>query len=453
MRPAIAAWRSAAWLLLLAGLACSACGGGEDTTDGGDGEDAVDAGLPPCEAAAPLWREIWGLEAMATGLQGRTPQINLMDTWGTGPTDVYAVGFAGTILHYDGSAWTPMVSGSVEDLYGVWGYVLRDATTGAVTRTDVFAVGSNGTILRYNGETWLPTVVVNDPDPANPNPQAVQGNFHDVWGIAAPGPDVIQHHPVVVAVGSEGMIVRWNGTLARFEEMRRDEVFTWTDDTGTHTRVSWVRFSPERLGGVFGGGDRADPLFVAVGNNGTILELGGNAWSRVTGFTPPGVMTTHLNGIWGRSTSEMFAVGLDGMVLRRDGGGAWHVLKKENPDLWSMEPVYLRGTWAFGQSYCGELPTLEDGGVDPQGVRQNTSWALFVGWNGTLYLGHDGLLCPFGTDTTVRLEGIWGTPPRSEGDRWVDGGVQDGGIECDPVEVYIPGVNGTLLRLSNPEGR
>jgi hypothetical protein len=436
------------------GLGLMACGDGSEDTDAGLLDGSVDAGLSPCEAAAPRWREIWTLGPRPSGLEGRTPEINLMDTWGPSPTDIYAVGFHGNILHYDGTTWTPMISGTTADLYGVWGYVRRD-DQGAVTRTDVFAVGSGGTILRFDGSTWLPTVVVNDPDPNNPNPQPVTGNFLDVWGISAPGNDPIQHHPVVVAVGGDGLIVRWNPTLARFEEMRREEVFTWTDDGGTHSRTSWVRWSPERLGGVFGGGDRANPLFVAVGNNGSILELSGDSWTRMQfgNFNPPGNMTTHLNGIWGRGTWEMFAVGLDGTVLRRDNGGVWHVLKKQNPALWDLEPVYLRATWSFAQSYCGELPTLEDGGVDPEGVRGNTSWALFVGWNGTLYLGHDGLLCPFETGTTGRLEGMYGAAPRAEAERWVDGGTQDGGIVCDPVEVVITGVNGALLHLRNPAGR
>ena len=59
----------------------------------------------------------------------------LMDVWGTSGTDVYAVG-EGTILHYDGAAWTE-VQTTEGRLTGVWGS----------SPADVFAVGARGTIL------------------------------------------------------------------------------------------------------------------------------------------------------------------------------------------------------------------------------------------------------------------------------------------------------------------
>jgi hypothetical protein len=43
--------------------------------------------------------------------------------------------------------WSAMDSGTTEDLYGVWGS----------SASDVFAVGWNGTILHYDGSTWTST--------------------------------------------------------------------------------------------------------------------------------------------------------------------------------------------------------------------------------------------------------------------------------------------------------
>ena len=71
------------------------------------------------------------------------PVRQLMDVWGTSGTDVYAVG-DGTILHYDGSAWTEMEP-MERLLTGVWGS----------SAVDVFAVGGGGTIL--HGTPALPT--------------------------------------------------------------------------------------------------------------------------------------------------------------------------------------------------------------------------------------------------------------------------------------------------------
>ena len=68
---------------------------------------------------------------------GTTEDIE--SVWGSGPGDVYAVG--STILHYDGTTWSPMVSGTSNWLHDVWGS----------SATDVLAVGEYGTILHQDG--------------------------------------------------------------------------------------------------------------------------------------------------------------------------------------------------------------------------------------------------------------------------------------------------------------
>ena len=146
-----------------------ACSKDTGVPDAGNPDADGGTDLDPCELALPEWEDIWRITNETSGLEGRTPDINLIDVWGVGPEDIYVVGFAGTILHYDGSEWTPMETPTESNLEGVWGYVLYDATTGDETRRDVFAVGSEGTILRLVGDAWIPVDVINDPDPANPD--------------------------------------------------------------------------------------------------------------------------------------------------------------------------------------------------------------------------------------------------------------------------------------------
>jgi len=61
----------------------------------------------------------------------------LTGVWGSGANDVWAVGGGGTIVHWDGSAWTSASSCARNDLTGVWG-------SGA---SAVWAVGGLGTML------------------------------------------------------------------------------------------------------------------------------------------------------------------------------------------------------------------------------------------------------------------------------------------------------------------
>jgi hypothetical protein len=431
-------------------LACSE----NNDPDGGKTDDPDESKLSPCEAAAPLWNEIWKASLDVSGLEGTTPEINIMDVWGESADNIFAVGFNGSILHYDGTAWSSMESGTKANLEGVWGYIRRNSE-GGITRTDIFAVGGQGSVLRYDGTSWNLQLSVNDPDPAHPNPAPIHGSFHDVWGIPAAGDDAATHHPYVVAVGGDGLIARYDSENNRFVEMRRRETFV---DSQGRPRYSYLRWSHDRLGGVFGTGSLADPLFVAVGNNGTIVELSGNTWTKSTSFNPPGAFASHLFGIWGRGRSSMYIAGIDGMILRRENSGQYNILHKQNPD-WLLDPVNLRAYWQFSQDHCGERPKQEEDQKEQQ-PKGYTAWRIFVGWDGAVIMEHTdnehkSLVCRFQVPTTNRLQNVWGTTPRSASKRAIEEAGDDvvDKHKCDPVEVIITGVNGTILRLSNPAGR
>jgi len=112
----------------------------------------------------------------------------LLSVHGRGPRDVYAVGLGGTILHFDGIVWTPLVSGVSGPLEAVWcrprgetvvvgeaglslhslngegGGIIWESRgsntvfplfglTGDADGT-VYAAGSNGLVLEYAGEGW-----------------------------------------------------------------------------------------------------------------------------------------------------------------------------------------------------------------------------------------------------------------------------------------------------------
>jgi len=108
------------------------------------------------------------------------------NVWGTSHTDVFAVGGAGGIFHYDGTSWRPQASGTSEQLTWVWGTTGSDVDAGgsagrltssvilhyngsgwtnalsnlvtwggwSASKNDVFAVGDRGTIIHYNGVKW-----------------------------------------------------------------------------------------------------------------------------------------------------------------------------------------------------------------------------------------------------------------------------------------------------------
>ena len=103
-----------------------------------------------------------------------------MGVWGSSSSNVFAVGDAGTILHYDGTSWSPMSSGTTGSLRDVWG----------ASGSNVFVVGSGGTILHYNGTNWSPMA------------SGTTTWLNEVWGRN--GSDVF-------AGGNSGAILHYDG--------------------------------------------------------------------------------------------------------------------------------------------------------------------------------------------------------------------------------------------------
>jgi hypothetical protein len=62
----------------------------------------------------------------------------LSSVWGTSSSDVYTVGIDGTILYYNGTAWSSIATGTATELSGVWG----------TSSGDVYVVGEYAIILR-----------------------------------------------------------------------------------------------------------------------------------------------------------------------------------------------------------------------------------------------------------------------------------------------------------------
>ncbi len=169
-------------------------------------------------AAFRIVRSIWSdreRTLIAVGEAGLTLRRDLPGPWremappvtsqflrhvfGFGPSDVYAVGDGGTILHWDGRGWTQMPAPTTVVLRGIWGSGPRD----------VFAVGDRATILRYDGVRWYQL-----PSPA-------PGDIRAVWGT---GPTD------VYAVGVNGMLLRFNG--ARWIELPRPAGRLWLSIEG-----------------------------------------------------------------------------------------------------------------------------------------------------------------------------------------------------------------------------
>ena len=189
--------------------------------------------------------------------------LHLEAVWGSSAADVFAVGADGLILHHDGGkAFTVQESGTGSDLCGVWGTSPRR----------VFAVGA-GVILRYDGAEWREMAVADGPVP----------DLKGVWGAGEND---------VFAVGYDGVILHFDGAAWR----------RMASGTTAH------------LYGVWGSG--ASDVF-AVGAFGTILHYDGTGWRAMENGAGRPVL--FLDCVWGSSAGDVFAVGYDGVILHYDG--------------------------------------------------------------------------------------------------------------------------------------
>jgi len=269
-----------------AGLACSplcawdtkACSGfcGDGVTNGPelcDGSPPAgrtcldfgfDRGILGCSALCAASFD--GCEELGWKLQpSGTPRI-LQGVWGTGPTDVFAVGAGGTILHWDGAAWTPMSSPTSKSLGAVWGS----------STSDVFAVGAGGTIVHWDGASWSAMS-----SPTDANLLGVWGSgYRDVYAV---GPGLFD---------SPGVIAHWNGDV-------------WSATT----------VDTPSLNAVWGSGP--NDVFV-VGYAGNVLHWDGTQWSKMP-------LLDNLNAIWGSGPDDVFAVGFMGHVWHWN-GHVWYMM-------------------------------------------------------------------------------------------------------------------------------
>jgi len=162
-----------------------------------------------------------------------------------GPSDAWAVGGGGTLLHFDGAKWTSRAAGTSFDLLAVWG----------ASPSDVWLVGDRGTIVHCDETACSP-----------PNGQFT-ANLSAVWSVSA---------DEAWAVGAGGVILRRSAAGWRSVESP-----TKTDLTA-----------------VWGSG----PNDVWFGGYQVLLRWNGSTLSKVDGL-PNGAAALH-----GRATDDLWAL-------------------------------------------------------------------------------------------------------------------------------------------------
>ncbi len=235
-------------------------------------------------SAAVLW-DIYDDTGWSTMVSGTLNSLN--GVWGSSGRDVYAVGDNGTILHHYSQGWTPMQSNTSNDLQSIWGS----------SRANVFAVGSNGTILRFDGQSW------------SPMDSGITTTLHGIWGSYKADVFAVGSNGTILHYDGQAWSSMNSGTTTTLNGVwgsSGTDVFA-VGNGGTvlhydgQTWSSMNSGSPNHLNGIWG--DKWGKVFV-VGLQNTILRYDGQSWIPMDGGNP----NNQYFGIWGSSGTDLFIV-------------------------------------------------------------------------------------------------------------------------------------------------
>lgn len=241
----------------------------------------------------------------------------LMTVWSNGSDDVWVAGAddgnGPLVLHYDGAAWRRQDTGTTGDIWWIHGF----------PGGPLYLGGENGTILRYDGSSFTPMTT-----PGNGIVFGMWGaSADDMWAVGgnqggASGAFVwhLESDQWVEAASFPTELSQTDAMWKVFGRAADDVFFVGTGGNVLHYDGDALSAMDSKtsisLFTVHGYSDR----IVAVGGFGTgaVIEYDGTSWTETT---PPGAQ--QLIGVSLAADGSGYAVGIDGLVYRRDKDGTW----------------------------------------------------------------------------------------------------------------------------------
>jgi hypothetical protein len=288
-----------------------------------------------------------------------------------GMNDGYAAGLS-ELLHWDGSAWSPVPGvagsklavarnelwlGASDGLWhrvgGVWSRVpeLEGAFVSGVAATgasDVWVLAGQ-TVRHFDGQSW--SVSFTNTDQRVILQDLAAGGPDDVWLVGDHFVDFEQHGYLNHFDGtawtpgadpssplSRVNVIPIRGAIATGQGGGVFQLSAGTPPTSVDLRSGSV----EQLDGVWG----TSPTDMwAVGRRGTALHYDGTA----VRSSPTGI-TTDLNDVWGSGPADVWAVGAQGVAIRFDGTSWTAVPTGAGADLFAVTAFAPNDVWVGGRA-------------------------------------------------------------------------------------------------------
>jgi hypothetical protein len=264
---------------------------------------------------------------------------SLMSIWGSGSSDVWAVGASGTIVHYDGKTWSVSPSGTTKRLSSVAGSAPND----------VWAVGEAGTILRFDGKSWSPADIASERTYLN---VASAGPRHAYVAGLDDDEGILRHNRVEDEKTWENMRVPSASSIWRIWAGIPNQVWLVGNDAdsggsgivlrGYGKKFERVKFEGGGIRGIFG--TASNDIWVST-YDGHLQHWDDNVWTPVKD-APNG----RLLGLWGANKSDVWAVGFDGLIVHYDGKKWTRVPTHTKEILWSIWGSSSNDVWVAGNA-------------------------------------------------------------------------------------------------------
>ena len=353
---------------------------------------------------------------------------------GAGPEVWLASNTAGRLYRYAGGAcspkcWTQVdVTGVTTSIRAIWG----------AANNDLWAVGFNGLILHYDGQTWTRSPYARAPltlnsltasygvannqnsalqifGPVDTNLNTDANNIVPATGFSTTSQSMLAAYGLpndIMVVGGGGVILRYDGT-------------SWkTVPSGTTNTLYGVYIS-----------NTTPRYYYVAGSNGYLARADGTfAW---TAATKNPVYNSTFLAMAGTGGSTVYATSFSGVIYRTTDGLNWNQLTPiPNPENYYSAyyhpyngRVYLGGTNGQLIYYTGApWATLNTGSTATiySMWANNTSASMWIGGSGGTMLKYDGTNFALQkTGTTAAIRTIWGN---------------------NLTDVWAAGDSGTILR-------
>jgi hypothetical protein len=260
----------------------------------------------------------------------------LMSIWGSSPSDIWAVGSEGCVVHFDGKTWRQQPSITARNLTAVAG----------TASNDVWAVGAEGVTLHFDGHNWSET----ESSEGRVLLGAWSNASGEVWVSGVEGSVGLLRYYTTKKHAWENKHIPGSKSLWRAAGAGADNVWVVGSDDdakgfvlrsdGKH--LERVPFSGPSLRGVYS--SSANDVWIAT-YDGALQHWDGTQWGMAT--TIP---DAHWLGLWGSGPGDVWAFGLGGTVYHYTGTTWARVDTGTREIVWSAWGHAPNDVWFVGNA-------------------------------------------------------------------------------------------------------